>query len=985
MRASMLPIRRVMLVAVLAVAAVAAAARPAAAQSQSQDVIDQLVNQTVVSLLVEVEGQPDASPELLSAIDVRRGQPLTLVDVHESVHHLFSLGYVAEVFGAAGSGGVDVVFKLKPFHPVAGLRFEGDTGLSPDALDKLVRRRFGTSLSAVTKEVVQQFVKDSLKAEGYLRPEPAATEEATHVPRHTTTIVVDVRAGLQARIGHVEVQGDPGPLSKEDVIKMTGTSEGAAYRPAGIDAGLVKITDKLRSQQRYTATASRLSAEEAPDGATVDLTLRVIAGPRVEWQFDGPKPPGKMDDYVPIKRESAVDRDLLDDSSRRIEAGWKNQGYKEVKVEQKQDLEADRLLITFTITRGQRFVIGGIRVTGNTVLTVAEVEKEIEKEAGLATGEPVIVSHLNNVDARIRVAYQLRGYYGAVVTHEELPSGDLKAAEVPEVVHFTIVEGQKATVTSIVFQRSTAIVPESELSGAMASKVDKPFVPFFPRLFDEDNLKTLYANQGFPSAQVKVTAVFGSTPAERTLRVDITEGAQVIVGDIRIVGYRRTKPDEIRRALTLKVGQPFSASARHASEQAVIRMGLFRGVQIAAEPLGTGETRAHIVVTVDEAPATVISYGGGLEAGRRTRTLPEGGNQNYAYAAPRGFFEVTRQNFGGVNRSIDLFTRVSASPSTNGQGYGFTEYRFAATYRDRYIFDTNSDFTSAATSEQGIRTDYSYLRQAFSAGVVHPVTAKVHVSGQYTLEYTHLFDSNIPVADQPLIDRAFPQVRLSIFSGSVVFDRRNDGLAPSSGSLLSAGMDVAGRNIGSEVGFVKTLLQASVYHDLTGSKRFVLALRAQTGFANGFPRPVQTTDDAGNPIIRIVEDLPANERFYSGGSTTVRGWDLDTLGVPEILDRNGLSTGGNGVVVLNAELRTRIAKLFKRDFGVVTFVDAGNVFAKASDVDLSLIRGAAGFGVRYNSPLGPVRLDYGFKLNRLVINGKRESGWAWALSIGEAF
>ena len=268
---------------------------------------------------------------------------------------------------------------------------------------------------------------------------------------------------------------------------------------------------------------------------------------------------------------------------------------------------------------------------------------------------------------------------------------------------------------------------------------------------------------------------------------------------------------------------------------------------------------------------------------------------------------------------------------------------------------------------------------------MHPVTAKVKVSGQYTLEYTQLFDSNIPVADQPLIDRLFPQVRLSIFSGNIIFDRRDDGLAPSKGSLLSAGMDLAARAIGSEVGFARTLLQASAYHDLTGSKRFVLATRAQTGFANGFPRPVQTTDPDGNPITRIVEDLPANERFYSGGSTTVRGWDLDTLGVPEILDSNGLSTGGNGVVVLNAELRTRVAKLFKRDFGIVTFVDAGNVFAKASDVDLGQIRGAVGFGFRYNSPLGPVRLDYGFKLNRLVINGKRESGWAWAFSIGEAF
>src|SRR5262249_15058553 len=150
------------------------------------------------------------------------------------------------------------------------------------------------------------------------------------------------------------------PLSADEVMKMAGATRGAPYRPSAIDAGPVKVQEKLRSQRRYAATAQRDPAVEAPDGATVSLTLKVNAGPRVEWRFEGPQPPGKMEDFVPIKRESAVDRDLLEDASRQIEAAWRAQGYKDAKVEQTPERDGDLLLITFHITRGQKFVVGAV-------------------------------------------------------------------------------------------------------------------------------------------------------------------------------------------------------------------------------------------------------------------------------------------------------------------------------------------------------------------------------------------------------------------------------------------------------------------------------------------------------------------------------------------------------------------------------------------------------------------------------------------------
>ena len=131
-----------------------------------------------------------------------------------------------------------------------------------------------------------------------------------------------------------------------------------------------------------------------------------------------------------------------------------------------------------------------------------------------------------------------------------------------------------------------------------------------------------------------------------------------------------------------------------------------------------------------------------------------------------------------------------------------------------------------------------------------------------------------------------------------------------------------------------------------------------------------------------MDDLPASERFFAGGDTTVRGWGLDQLGTPETLDANGFPKGGNSVLVLNAELRVPVW----RDVGVVAFLDGGNVFRRVEDFAVSEIRGAAGFGLRYRSPIGPLRLDLGFKLDRRPLpNGDEERPTALFVSLGQAF
>jgi outer membrane translocation and assembly module TamA len=139
----------------------------------------------------------------------------------------------------------------------------------------------------------------------------------------------------------------------------------------------------------------------------------------------------------------------------------------------------------------------------------------------------------------------------------------------------------------------------------------------------------------------------------------------------------------------------------------------------------------------------------------------------------------------------------------------------------------------------------------------------------------------------------------------------------------------------------------------------------------------------GEPIVDVVTDLPASERFFTGGDTSVRGFARDSLGDAGTLDPNGFPTGGHALAVLNAELR---APLW-RDLGGVVFVDAGNVFRRVADLDLGALRASAGFGFRYKSKvIPPVRVDFGFRLgSRRGVPDESEPSYAVHFSIGQAF
>ena len=272
-----------------------------------------------------------------------------------------------------------------------------------------------------------------------------------------------------------------------------------------------------------------------------------------------------------------------------------------------------------------------------------------------------------------------------------------------------------------------------------------------------------------------------------------------------------------------------------------------------------------------------------------------------------------------------------------------------------------------------MRTGFNFVRKGGNAEVSHRISPMVRVSGQYAFTTTKIFDEVLTDEEKLTVDRVFSRVRLSMFSGAISRDTRDDLAAPQHGTLLSADATLAGRVFGSEVGFVKLFMQSFYYRNL-GTRNVVFAGGARLGLARAAEQVVDG---------QLVKDLPASERFYAGGDTTIRGYARDAVGTPETLTEQGFPIGGSAEIVLNAELRIPVAG----DFGAVVFADGGNVFARVSDFNLGDLRAGLGFGARYRSPFGPIRLDIGFPvqpIDRRAVGGALEKFQIY-FSMGHAF
>ena len=963
--------------------------RPVSAQPE----LDTLVGRPVVSVAIVADGAPLQDRSLAPLLDTKIGRPLDVADVRRTLRSLAAMDRFDDITVRATEqrGGVALVYDVRLVRRVEGLAFSGELGLSSRQLRRALNERFAGPVSSARRAPeMAALLADTLKQHGFLdarttwRLEPRAGSGAT--------LVFDVEAGPRFTVGHVSVTGDP-PGGVAQLEQRLRIGAGRPWMETQARERAEKEVRRLRSKGHYQAHVDIVPTRR-PGEALVDLAVDARPGPIVSLVFQGdPLPRSKQAELVPVAREGAVDEDLLEDSKRRVEQFLRSEGYWRAVADYRRSEANGTLTITFDVKRGRLYEVGEVDIGG---VSAADRE-QLDTLLSLRPGRPFVEDLLERDIAIVLGYFRERGYAQARVTQQVEETASATGSSGLVRVALAVQEGARTLVGSITLDGDAA-VEEATLRQAMQLRPGGPF--FAPRLAaDRAAVESVYRDRGFVDAKVAVSAEPSPTPAPTGPLADlayrIREGEQAVVQHVIVTGNERTSVDTILREARIVPGQALGAQELIDAQRRLSALGLFRRVRIdgVQEP---GERYRNVVIAVEENAATSIGYGAGVEGGRRLRRDDVEGNAVERFEfAPRGFFEVGRRNLWGKNRSVSLFSRASLRQDPGSvedpdpSGYGIYEYRVLGTYREPRAFGWNADASVTALFEQAIRSSFSYRRRALNGDLTRRFGPHVTIGGRYSYGYTNVYEDRSDPADQPLIDRLFPQVHLSILAGIAAWDTRDDPIEPTRGHLLGVESDLAARSLGSEVGYTKTFLQGFLYRQLPSS-RIVFAAGARLGLATGFPRQVPVVDENGDPVldengnqeVETVKDLPASERFYAGGDTTVRGYTLDRLGDTGTIDQDGFPLGGDAVVIFNGELRFPVT----RTLGGVVFVDAGNVFLRVTDLDLSRIKATTGFGIRYKSPIGPLRVDLGFKLDPSVLpDGTREKGYAVHISVGQAF
>ena len=971
-----------------AAASLAAALLLLVSVNAAADVGDYL-NRPVASVRLEIESHEVVDPKLLEIVETRAGAPLSMLAVRETVTRLFALGRFEDVrvYADSAANGVNLRYDLVPVHPVQKIAFTGTNGrpgIDTGRLRQDVVERYGASPPLGRAADLARLIEDDLREWGYLHPGVTPRADVQHSPDRATLVFV-IEPGARTSIGEIDVVGTAG-LSRPSLLEMLQISPGAPYESSALDTRITRYIEDRRSKGYFEAKLT-LATHFADQDGRVNLTVNAVQGPHVRVVFGGdPIPADRRAELVPIEREGSADEDLLEDSSNRIEEYLRDEGYRDAAAPHARQESDGELLITFTVRKGPQYRVAQVEILGNTAIPLAAFEPSLRVRAA----QPFSSAKLDADVSLITDLYHRQGFAAVNVQADLRPiPNQATATEIPATIQISIAENVRTIVASVRIQGNSG-APEADLRQGLGLQPGRPF--FSTQLaLDRDAIQVRYANLGFQGATVDTNPGLSGDGARADVLFTVREGPRLFIDHILIVGNVRTKTETIERELQFKPGDPLGVAAVTDTQRRLVELGLFRRTEITA--IGHGEEARDVLISLDEAPVTTIAYGVGVEAGERIRSTVEGGGvaQQRLEFAPRTFFQIARSNLFGKNRSVSLFTRLSLRPNDSpffanqpeptdaGSRFGFAEYRVLGTFREPHVLGTLADAFLTGTLEQQVRSSFNFSRRAFSAEVGRRLTRDVSASGNYQIQRIELFDEVINPRDKLPIDRLFPQVRLSSFSVSLVRNTRDDAIDPSTGQYLSAYIQLAGRRIGSEVGLAKSYLTGQLFRTLPHAHRTVFAASTRFGAAAGFPREVVSTGADGQPSVTIVKDLPASERFFAGGDTN-RGFALDQLGTPDTIDAEGFPIGGNALVILQAELRAPY-----KNFQFVGFVDTGNVFTRPSTIDFGEMRSALGLGLRYKSPIGPIRVDLGFKVHRHEVAGQREALTALHISLGQAF
>ncbi|HET6370443.1 MAG TPA: outer membrane protein assembly factor BamA [Nitrospiria bacterium] len=859
---------------------------------------------------------------------LREGARFSWDGLHEDMRRLFATGLFGdvEVRVELAASGVTLDYTLIERRVIRKIDLEGELGLPASEVREALGLKEGDDFVSGNWDAVLDRLGEFYRREGY---ESAAIRGETRFPEQggEADLRIEVTAGEPLRIGILRFEGNLG-LPEKRLASELSLSPGGILSFSRLDRGLSSLRT-LYDQNGYL-----MAKVGAPiirrEKNVADLTIPIDSGPSVEIRFDGKKrfDEKTLRDQILVSKLKSVQEAVLIESARRLADFYRSQNYLSAQVGYRKEIlsAGNKIRVTFLLDPDRRFALREIRFEGNEHFESKRLKRLLqERESGLFH-RAVFSDALSKGDAeRLAAFYRQNGFLHPKIAPEVL----LDRSKGRITLVFKIDEGAQTLVETIEFEGGPAL-PADQLKKELHSRVGAPFNETNLRE-DRLSLEAAYARLGHIRAQVDPSTIFSDDGRKVRIAFRIDQGERSLVGEIHLSGNDFTHGNVIRRELLVKPGDPFNPEAIIRSKQNLYRLGFFSEVQF--EPTHPDSTEAvrEMDLRVKERPAGTVSFGIGYGD----------------FDGLRGFVEVGHRNLVGTGRAIR--GRVGASR---------IERRFDADYREPWLLNSRTLAGRAGLIFQNIE-EVSFTRSKFgvTVGVEKSITERMNAALVYEVERDRIYDLAPGAVLSPL---DVGNLRLVTLNPSWIWDRRDNPFEPTSGFIEGATLRAALKVLGSETDFNKLNLLSSWYVSLLD--RIVLALSARGGI---------------DLRLRGTEVVPISERFFVGGQGTVRGYEQDHVGVPGQTLIDGTPTGGEAMMVFNEELRF----LLPYSLGLVLFFDHGNVWIPPEKVRIDQIKTTTGAGLRYRTPVGPIRLDFGYKLNR----EPGEDAWRIHFTLGEAF
>jgi outer membrane protein insertion porin family len=833
-------------------------------------------------------------------------------------------------------------------------------------------------------------LKKFLQSNGYFQAS-IHTSSAIDDARQLVNVTFSTEMGPQARISELKIDGGADTENTQLIhaveslrARFSGglLKRGKSYSRERIDHAIALIKDALTRQHYLASSVHENTPEYNAQTNRVNVSFQVKTGPVVTVRTVGARltviPYLKrrvMKQLIPIYSEGAVDQELVDEGQRNLRDYFQKKGYYDAKVATNYQNQPDQILVVYTIDRGKKHKVDRIAFRGNRAISEKELMGQVSvKKSHIWTHGDISQKLLRQSADNIEALYRDRGYEDVKVTPQAVDRE-------PKVdVTFEIVEGPQSVVENInvtgndnvAYDRLTA--PKGfELAAGK---------PFSPRKMTEDRnrISANYLDLGYLNAEVKASATrSANNPHGISVAYAINEHQVVRISETAYLGQQHTQTSLILKTANIKAEAPMRRQELLESESRLYDLNIFDWSSVGPRKPITDQTDEMALVKVHEAKRNELTYGFGFEISHRggntptgTVAVPGGGGtiglngyqiapSQETFASPRGLIEFTRRNMRGLGETIGSSLLLSRLDQKLLGTYG--QPRFVGTQ-----WQSLTSLSLERTSENPLFTA-SLGDLAFQLEKLLNRKTNTRLQVRYDFNKTVLSHVIVP----QLVLPQDMSVRLSTLSGTFIRDTRDKPLDAHHGSYATVNLGFTPIALGSSANFAKLFGQYAIYKPV---RSIVFADSVRIGLASPF---------AGSFV-------PTSQLFFSGGGTSLRGFPIDEAGpqrlVPFCNVLKGQSgcvditvpVGGKQLFILNSEARFPLGIM--KALGGVIFYDGGNVDSAINLHNLvSNYTNTAGIGLRYATPIGPVRIDLGRNLNPVPgINPTQ-----YYITIGQAF